>query len=196
MLDCWAKSLLHCGPVANQSTSPTGSGKVYRWSLANRHFSVCYTVGVKMRKWWLRVRDACDTRIYTRFMWWQIMTQKNKNVPAALQHPLPFPSSLFLFFFFFFFQAKTLSKRKKEKKYAKNKQKINKKDFGIWGLVFCCARVHVWCLWLIKARMCVCVYMFTPELIIWLLSRSEAHVKLCPGSGSEKAQFSAVVVRL
>lgn len=155
MLDCWAKSLLHCGPVANQSTSPTGSGKVYRWSLANRHFSVCYTVGVKMRKWWLRVRDACDTRIYTRFMWWQIMTQKNKNVPAALQHPLPFPSSLFLFFFFFFFQAKTLSKRKKEKKYAKNKQK------RLWNLGACvllcaCARV----MFVINKSENVCVYIY------------------------------------
>ena len=158
MLDCWAKSLLHCGPVANQSTSPTGSGKVYRWSLANRHFSVCYTVGVKMRKWWLRVRDACDTRIYTRFMWWQIMTQKNKNVPAALQHPLPFPSSLFLFFFFFFFQAKTLSKRKKEKKYAKNKQK------RLWNLGACVLLCACACVMFVinkSENVCVCIYVYT-----------------------------------
>lgn len=116
---------------------------------------------------------------------------KNKNVPAALKHPLPFPSPAFFFIFFF---QKPCQKEKKRK----NMQKINKKDFGNWGLVFCCVRVHVWCLWLITARMCVYIYlyMFTPELIIWLLSRSEAHVKLCPGSGSEKAQFSAVVVRL
>ena len=115
-------------------------------------------------------------------------TKKQKRASCLTTSP-PLPQ---LPFSFFFSKQKPYQKEKKRK----NMQKINKKDFGIWGLVFCCARVHVWCLWLIKARMCVCVYMFTPELIIWLLSRSEAHVKLCPGSGSEKAQFSAVVVRL
>ena len=108
------KSLVNCGPVMNQSTSPSWiHGEVCRWLLVNRQL-----VYVTLSAWERRSDEGClwNKDIYKVHVMTDNKKQKkkktNKKKLAALKlppPPSPFPPS------FFFFKQKTLSKRKKEK---------------------------------------------------------------------------------